>query len=233
MATDSDVDKDGGNEAALRVIVTDDDPLVRRLITITLRHAGITVIAEAESGREGVELALFYQPDVVLMDYMMPGMDGVEATRRIHAHEPAIAVIMFTSLDDDELALRALGAGAAGYLSKDIELAALPRVLRGVADGEAAIPRRLATKLIERYRNAPRGACGLRPVRSALTDREWEVLDLVATGASTEAIAESLVLSSETIRSHLKSVYRKLGVSSRVAAVKAAEQMRVLAGLSA
>ena len=106
-------------------------------------------------------------------------------------------------------------------------------MLRGVADGEAAIPRRLATKLIERYRNTPRGGCGLRPVRSALTDREWEVLDLAATGASTEAIAESLVLSCETIHSHLKSVYRKLGVSSRVAAVEAAEQMRVLAGLAA
>ena len=106
LATDSDVDKDGDSEAALRVIVTDDDPLVRRVIKNTLQRAGITVIAEAGSGREAVELAFFYQPDVVLMDYMMPGMDGVEATQRIHAHEPAIAVIMFTSLDDDELALR-------------------------------------------------------------------------------------------------------------------------------
>jgi DNA-binding NarL/FixJ family response regulator len=217
----------------LRTIVADDDPLVRRLIRDTLQMDGVTIVAEACTGREAVELALFYRPDVVVMDYMMPEMDGIEATRRIYAQDPDIRVVMLTGAGDETLGLRGLRAGAAGFLSKDMELASLPRALRGALDGEAAISRRLAMHLVEHFRTAPTGGMGLRPVRSALTDREWEVLDLLSGGASTDDIARLLVLSTETVRSHLKNLYRKLEVRTRDEAVEAARQLRELGAVAA
>jgi DNA-binding NarL/FixJ family response regulator len=193
----------------------------------------VTVIADASTGREAVELALYYRPDVVVMDFMMPEMDGIEATRRIYEHDPSIRVVLLTGAGDDALGLRGLRAGAAGYLSKEVELDSLPRALRGALDGEAAISRRLAMQLVEQYRATPRGGAGLRSVRSPLTDREWEVLDLLGAGTTTDQIARELVLSSETVRSHMKNVYRKLGVSSREDAVEAASRLRSLSGLVA
>jgi DNA-binding NarL/FixJ family response regulator len=218
---------------ALRTIVADDDPLVRRLIRDTLQREQITVIAEASTGREAVELALFYHPDVVVMDYMMPELDGIEATRRIYEQDPMIRIVMLTGAGDEELGLRGLRAGASGYLSKEMELASLPRALRASLDGEAAISRRMAMHLIQHYRSAPAGGMGLRPVRSDLTDREWEVLDLLSGGATTDDIARVLVLSTETVRSHLKNLYRKLGVRSRDEAVEAAARLRELGGVAA
>jgi two-component system, NarL family, response regulator LiaR len=212
----------------LRALVTDDDPLVRRLIRDTLQSDNVTVIAEAATGREAVELALFYRPDVVVMDYMMPEMDGIEATRRIYQQDPSIRVILLTGARDESLGMRGLRAGAAGFLSKDMELTSLPRALRGALEGEAAISRRLAMQLVQHYRTAPTGGMGLRPVRSNLTDREWEVLDLLSGGASTDDIARLLVLSNETVRSHLKNLYRKLGVRSRDEAAEAARRLRDL-----
>ena len=215
----------------LRTLIADDDPLVRRLIRDTLQADNVTVIAEASHGREAVELALFYRPDVVVMDYVMPEMDGIEATRRIYEHDASIRVILLTGARDETLGMRGLRAGAAGFLSKNMELTALPRALRGALEGEAAISRHLAMQLIQHYRSAPTGGMGLRPVRSNLTDREWEVLDLLSGGASTEDIARLLVLSTETVRSHLKNLYRKLEVRSREEAVEAAARMRELGGL--
>jgi two-component system, NarL family, response regulator LiaR len=203
---------------------------VRRLIRDTLQRADVTVIADASTGREAVELALFYRPDVVVMDFMMPEMDGIEATRRIYEHDPSIRVVLLTGAGDDALGLRGLRAGAAGYLSKEVELDSLPRALRGALDGEAAISRRLAMQLVEQYRATPRGGAGMRPVRSPLTDREWEVLDLLGSGTTTDGIARELVLSSETVRSHMKNVYRKLGVNSREDAVQAASRLRAVSG---
>src|SRR4051812_34737915 len=227
------IDKDDKtDEMVLRTIVADDDPLVRRLIRDTLQRADVTVIAEASTGREAVELALFYRPDVVVMDYMMPEMDGIEATRRIYEQDAAIRIVLLTGAGDEELGLRALRAGASGYLSKEVELDALPRALRGALEGEAAVSRRLAMHLIERYRAQATAGTGLRPVRSRLTDREWEVLDLLSTGATTDQIARELVLSSETVRSHLKNLYRKLDVNSREEAVRAASKLRSASGLT-
>src|SRR3954447_9714986 len=232
--SDTLIDKDDNEEEmTLRTIVADDDPLVRRLIRDTLQRADVTVIAEASTGREAVELALFYRPDVVVMDFMMPEMDGIEATRRIYANDPAIRVVLLTGAGDDALGLRGLRAGAAGYLSKEVELDSLPRALRGALDGEAAISRRLAMQLVEQYRATPRGGTGMRPVPSALTDREWEVLDLLGAGTTTDGIARELVLSPETVRSHMKNVYRKLGVTSREDAVQAASHLRAVSGFAA
>jgi DNA-binding NarL/FixJ family response regulator len=217
----------------IRTLIADDDPLARRLIRDTLQADDMTVIAEAKNGREAVELALFYRPDVVLMDDMMPEMDGIEATRRIAEQDSGIRVVLLASVADDSIGLLGLRAGAVGYLSKDIELASRPRALRGALDGEAAISRRLAMQLIEHYRSAPAGGTGLRPVRSNLTGREWEVLDLLTGSATTNDIARVLVLSHETVRTHLKNVYRKLEVSSRKEAVEAAARLRELGGVAA
>jgi DNA-binding NarL/FixJ family response regulator len=212
----------------IRALITDDDPLVRRLIRDTLQADNMTVIAEATTGREAVELALFYRPDVVVMDYKMPEMDGIEATRRIHEQDQQIRIVLLTGSADDTLGLRGLRAGAAGFLTKDMELGSLTRALRGSLAGEAAISRRLAMQLIQQYRSVPAGGAGLRPVRSELTGREWEVLDLLSGGASNDDVAQQLVLSGETVRSHLKNLYRKLGVRSREEAVEAAGRMREL-----
>lgn len=228
----SEGDKDVVTEP-LRTIVADDDPLVRRLIRDTLQRADVTVIAEACNGREAVELALFYRPDVVMMDYMMPEMDGIEATRRIHAQDSEIRIVLLTGAGDDELGVSGLQAGAAGFLSKEIELNTLPDALRSAMAGEAAISGQLAMALVERLRRTRGGGAGLRPVRSKLTAREWEVLDLLCDGGGTEDIARTLVLSTETVRSHLKNVYRKLGVRSREDAVRSARSMRDLEGQAA
>jgi len=212
--------------APLRVILVDDDALVRQIVRDVLQRAGIVVIAEAGTGREAVELSVYYQPDVVVMDALMPGMDGVAAMREILAARPAAKVLMLSSSADDELAVLCLRLGACGYLTKSLNVESLPRAIRAARDGEAIVPRRLAGRLIEEVRRTPEDGAGLRPVRSPLTAREWEVLDLLCRGMSTDDIADTLVVSPETVRSHVKSVLRKLGVRSRRDAIDAAGRLR-------
>lgn len=210
----------------LRVIVADDDPLARRFVKSALRDAGMSVVAEASNGQEAAELAIYYKPDCVLMDLVMPGVDGLEATRRIMERAPEIRVVMLTASDEDAMGLLGLRTGACGFITKEIAVDALPRTLRATLAGEAAISRRLTMALIERYRRTREDGLGMRPVRSTLTAREWEVLDLLCAGANTEAIAEDLVLSPETVRSHVKNLLRKLGVKSRREAVFGARSLR-------
>jgi DNA-binding NarL/FixJ family response regulator len=213
-------------EEPLRVIVADDDPLARRVVRDALEAGGIVVIAEAANGREAVELSLYYKPDVVLMDLVMPDVDGIQATRRILAREPDVEIVILTSSDDDDVGLVGLRAGASGFLNKRAGVDALPRALRGAVAGEAVVSRRLTMRLVDTMRRTRPDGTGIRPVRSRLTPREWEVLDLLCTGQSTDEIAATLVLSSETVRSHIKNLLRKLGVSSRQEAVKEAHRMR-------
>jgi two-component system, NarL family, response regulator LiaR len=214
------------SEPNLRVIIADDDPLARRFVKSALQGAGMTVVAEASNGQEAAELAIYYKPDCVLMDLVMPGVDGLEATRRIMERAPGIRVVMLTASDEDAMGLLGLRTGACGFINKEIAIDALPRTLRATLDGEAAISRRLTMLLIERYRRTREDGLGMRPVRSTLTAREWEVLDLLCAGANTESIAEELVLSPETVRSHVKNLLRKLGVKSRREAVLAAHRLR-------
>src|SRR4051812_31324681 len=218
---------DGGRaRTPLRVIVADDDPLARRVVRDALEAGGIVVIAEASTGREAVELSLYYKPDVVLMDLVMPDGDGIQATRRILACEPDTEVVILTSSDDDDVGLVGLRAGASGFLNKRAGVDALPRALRGAAAGEAVVSRRMTMRLVDSMRRTRSDGAGVRPVRSPLTPREWEVLDLLCAGQSTDEIADALVLSAETVRSHIKNLLRKLGVSSRQAAVEQARRMR-------
>ncbi|MEA2134308.1 MAG: hypothetical protein QOC68_2217 [Solirubrobacteraceae bacterium] len=212
----------------LRAVIADDDPFARRVIKSALSESGVLVIAEARNGREAVELALYYRPDVVILDIVMPELDGILATREILKAVPEQLVIALTGAadEDGELGLLALRAGAAGFLSKDVDINALPRTVRALRDGEAAISRTMTKRLIEELRSAPAGSYGMRPVKSPLTPREWEVIDLLKAMRSTDDIAADLVLSTETVRSHVKNILRKLEVRSREEAVAAADRMR-------
>ena len=191
-------------------------------------ESGVLVVAEARNGREAVEFALDYRPDLVIMDVVMPALDGILATRQILKAAPDQLVIVLTGADEegDELGLLALRAGAVGFLSKDVDTSALPRTLKGVRAGEVAISRRLTKRVIEQLRSAPGVSYGMRPVKSSLTAREWEVIDLLKARRSTDEIAAELVLSTETVRSHVKNILRKLKVRSREDAVAAADRTR-------
>jgi two-component system, NarL family, response regulator LiaR len=211
----------------MRVIVADDDPFARRMIKDALQRAEVIVIAEAHNGHEAVELCLHYRPDVVVMDVVMPEIDGIAATRRILKEIPEQRIVILTSTDEEEeLGILGLRAGAVGFLSKELDIDVLPRALRGALDGEAVISRRLSMRLVEHLRRSPEGTSGMRPVKSPLTAREWEVIDLLYEGMSTEKIAGTLVLSTETVRSHVKNILRKLNAKSRAEAVATAQRMR-------
>src|SRR3954447_2012845 len=197
--------------AGMRAIVADDDAFARRMIKASLQSGGIAVVGEAADGREAIALCLRHRPDVVLMDVVMPGMDGIEATHRILAEGPGQVIVTLTGADQDAWLL-GLRAGAAGFLSKDVDIRALPRAVEGAVKGEAAISRGMGMQLIRQLRRRPSGSAGLRPVRSRLSAREWEVLDLLCVPHTTEEIARTLVLSPETVRSHVKSILRKLQV---------------------
>jgi two-component system, NarL family, response regulator LiaR len=217
-----------GIDGRLRTIIADDDPFARRVIKDVLERAGVVVLAEARDGREAVELTLRHRPDVVVMDVVMPGLDGIMATRQIRVQLPDQLVIMLTGAgaDDAEFGLLALRAGAGGFLSKEVEIEALPRALEGLRQGQAAISRSMTLALVERLRESPNGSSGMRPVKSPLTAREWEVIDLLKQRKSTDQIADELVVSPETIRSHVKNILRKLKVRSRQEAVAVADEMR-------
>jgi DNA-binding NarL/FixJ family response regulator len=214
------------DEQTLRVLVVDDDPMTRRMIVDELEQEGIDVAGQARNGEEALELAVRVRPDVVLMDVVMPGMDGIAATKKLMERVPEAAVIVLSVADDEDLGMLALHVGAVGFLTKDIDVAVLPRVLKGVRSGEAAIKRTLTRKLIGSLQATPTGGIGMRPVRSPLTGREWEILDLLCAGYTTEGISVELELSTETVRSHVKSIFRKLHVHSRAEAIEAAKRLR-------
>jgi NarL family two-component system response regulator LiaR len=216
----------GPAEAPVRAIIADDDPFARKMIKEALQRAGVIVIAEAHNGRQAVDLTRHYRPDVVLMDIVMPELDGIAATRRIVKDNPEQVIVILTTADDDEIGLLGLRAGAAGFLAKDVDVDILPQALQGALSGEAAISRKLSMRLVEQLRRAPEGPGGLRPVKSPLTPREWEVVDLLAERKTTDQIADQLVLSSETVRSHVKNILRKLDARSREEAVAIAQRMR-------
>lgn len=210
----------------LRVLVADDDPMTRRMVCDELASEGIEVVGQARNGDEAYALGIELRPDLVLMDVVMPGTDGIAATKRLTEEAPEIAVIILSVADDDDLGMLAMHVGAVGFLTKDIDVAVLPRILRGVSSGEAAIKRTLTRKLIGNLQATPTGGIGMRPVRSPLTGREWEILDLLCASYTTEGISVELGLSTETVRSHVKSIFRKLHVHSRQEAIEAAKRLR-------
>lgn len=221
------VDRSERKTERIRLIVADADPLARRVMRDSLQESdGFVVAAEAKDGTEAVELATHYKPELVLTEVRLPCIDGIEACRRIVERAPQVRVVIFSVNQGRDVEMCALRAGASGFLCKDSSIESITRALRAVARGEAAISRHLTMHLIEMTRHTSENGIGLRPVKSTLTSREWEVLDLMCAGAATREIADALFLSEDTVYSHSKSILRKLEVHSRGEAVIAAERLR-------
>jgi DNA-binding NarL/FixJ family response regulator len=210
----------------IRVLVADDHPPTRAGVRAALEQQGMfTVCAEAHDADGAVEAARRERPAVCLLDIHMPG-DGIRAAETISRELPDTAVVMLTVSRADEDLFDALRAGASGYLLKDIDPARLPHALHGVLEGEAALPRRLVALLIEEFRERRRRRriplVGRRSVE--LTDREWEVLDLMRDGLPTDEIATRLFISPVTVRTHVSAILRKLQVSTREEALNLLER---------
>jgi DNA-binding NarL/FixJ family response regulator len=213
-----------GELQRLRVVIADPDPLARRVVRDELQaHRRFIVSAEARDGVEAIELVRHYRPELLLMEDALPRMDGVAVARALSVSTPQVKIVVFAVMSDTQL--RALRAGACGFLPKHHGVAAVARALEAVAHGEAAIPRDLTMRLIERLRQIPEAGNGVRPIRSNLTPREWEVLDFLVQDETTASIARSLNLTEDTVYSHVKNVMRKLGVRTRREAVEAAARL--------
>lgn len=205
-----------GPTASVRVLLADDHQLVRAgLEQLLAAAADLEVVATAADGAEAVRLAEETDPDVVLMDLVMPEMGGVEATRRIVERCPSVAVVVLTSFSDQERILDALDAGAIGYLLKDVEPAQLLAGVRSAARGESPIDPKAARQLLR--------ARGER-VSAGLTPREVEVLSLVRRGLANKQIARMLDISERTVKAHLTSAFQRIGVVDRVQAALWAER---------
>ena len=204
----------------IRVLVVDDQALVRggfRMILDAQRD--IEVVGEAEDGEDALERAIELEPDVVLMDIRMPRLDGLEATRRLVGRGRAPRVLMLTTFDEDEYVYESLRAGASGFMLKDVRPEQLADAVRVVARGEALLAPAITRRLIEQFVRRPR-AGGQRPDELAeLTERELDVLRLVARGFSNAEIASSLFLSEATVKTHLTHILAKLRLRDRVQAV--------------
>lgn len=202
----------------IRVLLVDDHPVVREGIRGMLSaEPDLEIVGEAGSGPEAVVRAAALEPDVVLMDLRMPGGDGAQATERIRADHPAVHVLVLTTYDTDTDILRAVEAGATGYLLKDTPRAELADSVRSAARGETVLSGRLAGKLFSRVRRDPEPE---KP--AALSPREVEVLRLAADGHTNAAIGRALRISATTVKTHLMRAYEKLGVGDRTAAVSQA-----------
>lgn len=208
-------------QPGISVVLADDHAAVRAGIRLALAGEGFNVVAEASDGPGAVEATLRERPDIALLDVNMPG-SGIKAAEEIAAALPDTVVVMLTvSRDDDDL-FAALRAGASGYLLKDTDPGRLPFALRGVLEGEAALPRGLVARLIEEFRTrGKRRRLPLMRQRGVeLTEREWEVLEFLHDGMSTAEIAERMSISPVTVRRHVSEILKKLRVSSREEAVQ-------------
>jgi len=196
---------------SIRILVADDHPVVRTGLTAVLaQQPDLELVAEAENGERAVALYREHHPDVCLMDLRMPVMDGVEAIRTITTEFPSARILALTTYEGDADIRRALEAGARGYLLKDMLLTDVIRAVRAVHRGERVIPNAVAARLAE------------FPERSDLTERELEILQLVARGLSNKEAARAIGRTDETVKIHLKNVFTKLGVADRTEAVTVA-----------
>ena len=203
-------------QVPLRIVVADDHPAFRKGLGAMLEAAtGIEIVAEAADGDKAVELALDLEPEVVLMDIKMPGRNGIEATRQIFSRNPKIAVLILTMYEDDDSVFAAMRAGARGYLLKGADQDEVLRAIRAVAVGEAIFGPAIAERLMA-YFSA--GSAAARPFPE-LTDRERQVLELIARGRNNSAIALDLVLTVKTVQNHVSNVFNKLQVTDRSGAV--------------
>ena len=205
-------------EESIRVLIADDHPLFRDGIRGLLGSLpNMEVVGEASSGEQAVELARELQPDVILMDIKMPGINGIEATREILHTSPRIGVLVVTMFEDDDSVFAAMRAGARGYLLKDSSGQEVGHAIRAVASGEAVFGPGVAQRLINFF-SAPSPAVSRRAFPE-LTEREEEILSLVAQGKSNQEIAKELFVSLKTVRNHVSNIFLKLQVADRAQAV--------------
>jgi len=207
---------------SIRLLIADDHLIVREGLRLILETAeGMTLVGEAADGAEAVRLASQMQPDVVLMDLRMPGMDGLAAIERLRETHPHIAVVILTTYNEDDLMVRGLKAGARGYLLKDTDRETLFHAIRAAARGELLLKPEIVAKVLA-HAAAPEPASTTGDLE--LTDREREVLEAVAQGERSKEIASHLHITERTVKAHLTNIYNKLGVDSRAAAVAEAIQ---------
>jgi DNA-binding NarL/FixJ family response regulator len=204
----------------IRVVVADDHPIVRQGVVALLENeSDIEIVADVADGRAALSAVLAEDPDVVLMDLRMPEMDGVEATKAVRERRPEVAVLVLTTYDTDEAIVRAVEAGAAGYMLKDSPTEDLVDAVRRAAAGETVLAPPNTKRLVERMHKAS---------PDALTSREIDVLREVANGNTNAEVAERLHISEATVKTHLIHIYDKLAVSDRAAAVARAYERGVL-----
>ncbi len=202
----------------LRVLLVDDHDLFRTGLRNLLEENGLTVAGEASTGLEAVKLVRELAPDVVVMDLNMPGINGVEATHQVTSLAPLTRVIVLTISDQDEDVMNAIVAGACGYLLKDSSIPDLIRGIESAAIGESLISPHIASKVLQRVRATAADSEGAETIRAELSDREIEVLKLIANGKDNAQIARDLVTSPKTVKNHISNILMKLQIDNRIQA---------------
>jgi len=222
------------SEGKIRLLLADDQTLLRRgLAGLLNRNPDMEVVGEAENGEQAVQLAEALDPDVILMDVRMPVMDGVAATRELNRRGCRAGVIILTTFDDDEYIFEGIAAGARGYLLKDAEFEELSQAIRTVAKGEALLQPQITARVLREFSrlsglsgpNKPKPA---RQLAEPLTERETEVLRLIASGATNQDIADSLHIGLGTVKHHVRAIFGKLGARDRVHAVLIAQELSLV-----
>jgi two-component system, NarL family, response regulator YdfI len=209
----------------IRILVADDHLIIRQGLRLILEtEDGFEMVGEAADGAEAVRLCSEMKPDVVLMDLRMPGMDGLTAIERLRVEQPGIAVVILTTFNEDDLMMRGLRAGAKGYLLKDTDRETLFNTIRAAARGETLLKPEIIARVLSKA-----GETGAQAASATdLTERELEVLRAVAQGERSKEIAVCLGISERTVKAHLASIYNRLGVDSRAAAIAVAAQKGLL-----
>jgi DNA-binding NarL/FixJ family response regulator len=213
------------SEEPIRLLIADDHPAFRAGLRVwlgSLSEIAIEVVGEAQTGEEAVEAAIELAPDVILMDLQMPGIGGVEATRRVVAAAPHVFVLVVTMFDDESSVFAALRAGAHGYVLKGADQEQLVRAIKAVAEGEAIFSPSIAERVIASF--ARSAASHRQLVFPELTEREREVLDLIARGHANSDISRQLTLSPKTVRNHVSNILSKLQARDRSAAIVRARE---------
>lgn len=211
----------------IKILIADDHLIIRQGLRLILEtESDFELVGEAGDGAEALELCKKLKPDVVLMDLRMPNMDGITAIEKLQKDQPQIAVVILTTFNEDELMLRGLQAGAHGYLLKDTDRSTLFATIRAAARGETLLKPDIMARVLSKVNSSTKGSRSSESIN--LTEREQEVLESIARGERSKEIAAHLGISERTVKAHLASIYNKLGVDSRAAAVAVASQKGLL-----
>jgi len=203
-------------QSKIKILIADDHPVVRAGLSAMLsRERDIEVVGEAENGNQAIEKANKLHPDIILMDLRMPEVDGIEAMRQIKTKSPQVKFIILTTFDNDEYIFKGIEAGARAYLLKDAPRERLFKAIRAVSKGESLIEPAIAGKVLDRFAELSRQTQS----PETLSERELEVLALMAKGEGNKLIASNLIISESTVKTHIQSIFQKLGVSDRTEAV--------------